>query len=40
MKDVHRAGIKNVKDEKQGFSVEEKEHMWQKEILRKSKAKL
>ena len=40
MKDAHRAGIKYVKYEKQGFSVEEEELMWQKGILGKSTAKI
>lgn len=32
MRDVHQEEVKNLKEEKQGFSVE-KEVMWQKGIL-------
>ena len=39
MDDVHRDAIKNVKDEKQGCSVKEKELMRQKGILGKSTVK-
>ena len=40
MKDGHQDGIRNLKEEKQGFSLEEKEQMWQKGILGSSTAKI
>ena len=40
MKDVHREGIRNLKEEKQGFSLEEEEQMWQKGVLGSSTAKI
>ena len=33
MKDVHREGVKNLKEQKQGFTVEDEEAMWQKGVL-------
>ena len=40
MKDVHREGVKNLKEQKQGFTVEEEEVMWQKGVLGNSTAKI